>query len=145
MNKRINSLLSEIKVARKKRSEVCPLPADNQMPLRPMKDVANMIIEQRDFVERETLTLHLLEFYAFNTNDFTVIVSKELQDAIKFDEKYIDECLCDIADLIQRGKVYKTPNGIFTAWGVKKDKHTKGVLTVKEAIEECEGYKHGGI
>jgi hypothetical protein len=145
LTKKYKKLQKEIDKARIKRVNENPF-AVHTLSMLPHTDyLAKLVVNQQHFVDTEVLTMHLLEFYAFNPVDFATIVGHEIRKKLeKKDEFYYNECeIAEISDLIVNEKVYKHETGIFTAWSLTRTKY--GKLTYKEALQTCLDMQKGGI
>lgn len=117
------------------------------LPTIKVKDIAKVLVEQQDFIDREILIGKLLHFYMVNPLDFKSIVSDGVRKHAQFDERkaeYLWESMNDIAIAVEEGKVYLEPNGLFSAWCYGKKRKAE-ILTIDNAKQDCDGYIIGGI
>jgi hypothetical protein len=106
---------------------------------------ARIICDQRNFVNREMLANNIMVFYLTNTDVFDCIIGEDLRKAIQWDDEYLDECASELASLVDDGKVYEIPTGIFNAWGIKKETKSSYKLTLDRAFEQIKSYSISGI
>lgn len=107
------------------------------VPTLGVKRVAEMCRNQEKFLMQESLVSIMLFFYACNTGIFKCAIAKDLQEAVEFDEKYIDECIVDIADLIMQEKVYWFYDGVFRGMSLHKQAKKDKPVTWQDAVEFC--------
>lgn len=131
--KEIVDELSKLKVARNNEFKIS------------IKELSSLVKEARDETDYAMLVQHLIEFYAYNTNVFNVIISESLREEVGFAELSIRESVENLADAVKEGRVYSTPNGIFEAWTVPNRKKHSKKLSMEDAIEDASMWIHGSI
>jgi len=129
----LKEYVKEINEIRKTREKNDVFRNKVDVPVVGIKKLAEMCRNQDLFVLRESLVCVLLRFYACNTGIFKCAIAKDLQEAVEFDEKYIDECLVDIADLIVQRKVFWFYDGVFRGISLHKQAKKDKPVTWEEA------------
>jgi hypothetical protein len=146
MSKQIPSLkvyVKKINDTRKTREKNDVFRNKVDVPTLGVKRIAEMCRNQDRFVMQESLVGVMLSFYACNTGIFKCAIAKDLQEAVEFDEKYIDECLVDIADLIMQGKVYWFYDGVFRGMSLHKQAKKDKPVGWEEAADFCNSLIEG--
>lgn len=80
----------------------------NNMPTQ--KQLDKMIKQQEEFVKQNQLTLALMRSYQ-RDKDNVIFLGSKLMKACQFDEKYLDECFGEIAEMAQHGCIGFAPAG----------------------------------
>jgi len=74
------------------------------------KQLDKMIKQQEEFVKQNQLTLALMQAYK-RDKDNVIFLGSKLMKACQFDEKYLDECFDEIAEMANHGCVGFAPAG----------------------------------
>ena len=144
-NTDLDSIINDLLELRKTNKEGKYFPKEMTVPGISIERAAKMILEQRKFVNREMLANNIMVFYLTNTDIFECIIGADLRKAVQWDAKYLDECAVELASLVDDGKVWAIPTGIFSAWGIKKETKSSYKLTLDEAFNDVRGYAISGI